>query len=71
MPDDPFTNIRRVAAARGYTVLESRGRGAAARGYMVVDKETSMIVLGGPAGAYSATLDDIESWLRRESRPQH
>jgi hypothetical protein len=58
--------LRRVAERRGLRLEKSRRRDPNAigfGGYMLVDTCRNFLVLGGGAFGYSATLDDVESYL--------
>ena len=58
--------IRRMAERQGYTLTKSRRRDPRAidfGGFMLVDQRQNFAVLGGEPHAYSATLDDVETFL--------
>jgi hypothetical protein len=62
------TSVRRLAARMGYSVMKSRTHDESRPdhgGYMLVDVRNNAAVIGAHPFAYGASLEDIESWLRR------
>jgi hypothetical protein len=61
--------VRRVAHRRGYKVIKSRRRDPKAidyGGFMLIDARKNTVILGGSPIAYSATIEEIESYLASE-----
>lgn len=59
--------LRRVAARRGMRLEKSKRRDPKAidfGGYMLIDAATNSVVTGGSPYAYSASLDDIDEYLK-------
>jgi hypothetical protein len=62
--------LRRAARSRGYRLVKSRRKGTAGSGYLVIDAEHDSVVVGGVPIAFSATLDQVESFLMDGSAPR-
>ena len=60
--------IRRVAQRRGMKVVKSRRRSSRSvdyGGYMLIDVATNSVILGGSPIAFSATAEEIDSYLNK------
>jgi hypothetical protein len=60
--------IRRVAQRRGMKVVKSRRRDSRSvdyGGYMLIDVATNSVILGGSPIAFSATAEEIDSYLNK------
>ncbi|WP_448150020.1 hypothetical protein [Labrys miyagiensis] len=58
--------IRRAAERQGMQLQKSRRRDPRAidfGGYMLVDASSNTLILGGSPYAYSASLDEVETYL--------
>jgi len=67
------SRLRRAAHSRGYRLVGSRRRHtqeAAPQGYLVIDAERDAVVLGAEPGPFSASLDQVESFLMDGSAPR-
>jgi hypothetical protein len=64
--------LKRLAARYGLAVLaaERPNSKAAGGGYMLTDDETRKPLLGNVPAPYSASLDDIEDYIERNTRPE-
>jgi len=62
--------LRRAARARGYRLVKSRRKGTGGSGYLVIDAEHDSVVVGAVPSAFSATLDQVESFLMDGSAPR-
>ena len=63
--------MRRAARARGYRLVKSRSRDPKSPSfgcYVVIDAERDAVVLGAEPHAFSASLDQVESFLMDGSR---
>jgi hypothetical protein len=61
--------LRRMAQRQGYVLRKSRRRDPRALeydGYMLVEPSRNVPVLGYTPHAFSATLDDVETFLTSE-----
>ena len=74
MPEPRIQNrerrLRRAARSRGYRLIKSRRKGLGDTGYLVIDAERDAVVIGAEPSAFSATLDEIESFLMDGSAPR-
>ena len=74
MPDPKIQNrerrLKRAARSRGYRVVKSRRKGLDDSGYLVIDAERDAVVIGAEPSAFSATLDQVESFLMDGSAPR-
>lgn len=60
--------LRRMAERQGLLLQKSKRRDTRAvdfGGYMLVDIQTNGVVLGSGAFAFSADLDDVETYLTK------
>jgi hypothetical protein len=65
------TSVRRLAARMGYSVMKSRTRDENRLdhgGFMLIDVRNNAAVIGAHPFAYSASLEEIEAWLREGHR---
>ena len=59
--------LRRMARRQGLSLLKSRRRDPLAidyGGYMLVDSTSNSVVMGGDPFPHSATVDEVEAWLK-------
>jgi hypothetical protein len=64
--------LKRLAARYGFAVLvaERTNSKIAGGGYMLTDDETRKPLLGHVPASYSASLDDIEDYIERNTQPE-
>jgi hypothetical protein len=64
--------LKRLAARYGLAVLvaERSNSKVAGGGYMLTDDDTRQPLLGHVPAPYSASLDDIEDYIERNTRPE-
>jgi hypothetical protein len=67
------TSVCRLAARMGYSVMKSRTRDENRLdhgGFMLIDVRNNAAVIGAHPFAYSASLEEIEAWLRGGNDPR-
>lgn len=66
--------LRRIAERRGYRLTKSRLRDKGTPGYggyMLIAAFGNLVMLGADRYAFSATLDDIEDYLKQADAGDH
>lgn len=59
--------LRRIAERRGMKIEKSRRRDPKAidfGGYMLIDVSTNAVITGGSPYPYSASIEDVEEYLK-------
>jgi hypothetical protein len=67
------TRLRLRARRKGLVIKKSRRRkpdSPGFGGYMLFDVDTNSVLVGNDGFAYSATLEEIERYLKTDKRPR-
>jgi hypothetical protein len=64
--------LQRAARSRGYRLVRSSSEPSTAQAgrYLIIDAESDAVVVGGAPTAFSATLDQAESFLMDGPAPR-